>query len=238
VAIKGKGRTRSRRVVAAPPRPQLVVRKPPLWRRPIVLGVVAIVGVAAILFAVFATLSSNSRKRLEDREAVAIGQLADQFVKQFPADRQAIPPDSYFFYPTLPDDLKQLSEGKLAEKDLEDKAKKLLDSATIAATGLGKVNVNKLIPTTFTVSRVAGASGRGLTRQELTDARFLMQRSFTLYGSVATVMKAAGEAEGTNRAALVDDAAKMTTEATELFTQGWQILVRLAGRVGIQAPVS
>ena len=59
MAIKGKGRTRSRRVVAAPPRPQLVVRKPPIWRRPWFLIAFGVVAVAGILVAVLTGIHSR-----------------------------------------------------------------------------------------------------------------------------------------------------------------------------------
>ena len=66
MAIKGKGRTRSRRVVASPPRPQLVVRKPPIWRRPWFLIAFGVVAMAGILIAVFTGIHSSNVKKLKD----------------------------------------------------------------------------------------------------------------------------------------------------------------------------
>ena len=45
MAIKSKGRTRSRRTVSAAPKRGLVVRKPPIWRRRWVWLVVAVAAV-------------------------------------------------------------------------------------------------------------------------------------------------------------------------------------------------
>ena len=54
MAIKGKSKSRGgRRVVAAPPRPTLVVRKPPIWKRRWVWATLGTVGAAAILEVTF-----------------------------------------------------------------------------------------------------------------------------------------------------------------------------------------
>jgi hypothetical protein len=238
MAIKGKRRARGRRVVAAPPRPQLVVRKPPLFRRPWFLIALGVVALGGILTAVLISIHSGNVRKLKDREAAAVGTLTQQFVAAFPADRQVVPPDLYFFYPTLSENLDKLGSAKLSAKDANDQAQKLLDSATKAASAIGKVSVERLIPTSFTVSRVRGAGGKGITRQELVDARFLMQRAFNLYASIPTVMKAAVEAKGAKQKALIDDAKQMGTEAADLFSQGWQIVVGIQTRLGIQAPAS
>jgi len=237
VAIKGKGRTRSRRVVAAPPRPQLVVRKPPIWRRPWFLIAFGVVAVAGILVAVFTGIHSSNVKKLKDREAAAVGNLTQQFVVHFPADHQ-VSQNLYFFYPSLSGDLDKLSSGKLKAKAADDEAQKLLDSATKAASGIGKVNVEKLIPTSFTVSHVPHATGKGLTRATLTQARFLMQRAFTLYASMSTVMKSAIGATGAEQKALIDDLKQMGNEASDLFLEGWQIVSGIQTRLGLQAPAA
>jgi hypothetical protein len=237
MAIKGKGRTRSRRVVAAPPRPQLVVRKPPIWRRPWFLIAFGLVVVAGILTAVFTGIHSSNAKKLKDRERAAVGTLTQQFVAQFPTDRQ-VSQNLDFFYPSLVGDLDKLAAGKLKAKDADDEAQKLLDSATKAASGIGRVNVEKLIPISFTVSQIPHATGKGLTRAGLVQARFLMQRAFTLYASMSTVMKSAAEATGDKQKALIDDLKQMGNEASDLFLQGWQIVSGIQTRLGLQAPAA
>jgi hypothetical protein len=237
VAIKGKRRTRGRRVVAAPPRPQLVVRKPPIWRRRRVLVVVGLLAAGGILAGVLVSVHAGNVRKLEEREAAAVSTLTQQFVAQFPEDRQTAQ-NLYFFYPTLAQNIDKLSSGKLSSKDAAAAAEKLLDSATKAATGISQVKVETLIPLSFTVSHVAGASGKGLTREELIQARFLMQKSFTLYASMATVLKAAAEQTGDERKALADDLKQMGNHAGDLFTEGWQILSGIQIRLGIQAPAA
>jgi hypothetical protein len=237
MAIKGKGRTRGRRMVAAPPRPQLVVRKPPMWRRPWILIVVGVLAAGGILTAVLISIHSGNVRKLKDREAAAVGTVAQQFVAQFPPDRQAVQ-NLYLFYPALSGDLDKLPTGELSATDADAEAQTLLDSATKASAGIAKVNVEKLIPTSFTVSHVAGAHGKGLTRAELVQARFLMQRAFDIYASMATVMRAAVEAKDAKQTALIDDLKQMANQASDLFAQGWQILVGIETRLGIQAPAA
>jgi hypothetical protein len=238
MAIKGKRRPRGRRVVAAPPRPQLVVRKPPIFRRRWFLISLGVLVLASSLAVTVTAIQSSKAKKLKDREAAAVGTLTQRFVAAFPTDRQVVPPNLYFFYPTLSDNLDSLGNGRLSAKDADEQAQKLLDSATKAALAIGNVGVEKLIPTSFNVSRVATAGGKGITRQELMEARFLMQRAFNLYASIPTVMKAAAEAEGAKQKALIDDAKQMSTQAADLFSHGWQILVSIQTRLGIQAPAA
>jgi len=192
---------------------------------------------AGILIAVFTGIHSSNVKKQKDREAAAVGSLTQQFVAQFPADRQ-VSQNLYFFYPSLSGDLDKLSSGKLKAKAADDEAQKLLDSATKAASGIGKVNVEKLIPISFTVSYIPHVTGRGLTRADLVQARFLMQRAFTQYASMSTVMRSAAEATGAEQKALVDDLKQMGNQASDLFLQGWQIVSGIQTRLGLQAPAA
>src|SRR4029453_13913962 len=133
--------------VAARPRPQLFVRKPPIFRRRWFLISLGVFVLFTLLALMLTTIHSSNAKKLKDREAAAIGTLTQQFVAAFPADRQGVPPGLYFFYPTLSDNLDGLASGKLSAKDADDLAQKVLDSATKAASAVGKVDVEKLVPT-------------------------------------------------------------------------------------------
>src|SRR5207245_8794507 len=93
MAIKSKGRTRSRRTVSAAPKRALVVRKPPIWRRRWVSAVVAAAAVAGILVGVYSVLHSHSVKAKKDRETLAITKVLNQLRAKLPDDRQVVPPD-------------------------------------------------------------------------------------------------------------------------------------------------
>src|SRR2546427_828167 len=73
MAIKSKGRTRSRRTVSAAPKRGLVVRKPPIWGRRWVWLVVAVAAVAGPPAGGFSGLRSPSRKVQTDRDTMTDG---------------------------------------------------------------------------------------------------------------------------------------------------------------------
>ena len=88
MAIKGKGRTLSRRVVAAPPRPQLMVRKPPVWRRPLTWVIVGAVLAGAIGYGVWRTISNHRAADLKAQEIAAVEKYNGLVVAQYPQDQQ------------------------------------------------------------------------------------------------------------------------------------------------------
>src|SRR5437867_596221 len=120
MAIKGKGRARARsgrRVIAAPPRPQIVVRKPPIWKRRWVWAVVAGLAVASIVVGVVLSVQASHRRSFRDREAAALDNLAHRFVSRFPKDRQESPGNLFVFYPSFNGSLDDLSNGKVSPGD-------------------------------------------------------------------------------------------------------------------------
>src|SRR5438034_709031 len=103
MAIKGKGRTRSRRVIAAPPRPQLVIRKKPIWKRRWVWAAVGLAAAAGITTAVLLHIRSTN-----ERELKAATQKADTVISQAKATvakiqaidvTKVIPEDSEVTFP-------------------------------------------------------------------------------------------------------------------------------------------
>src|SRR5438034_7627433 len=105
MAIKGKGRTRGRRAVAAPPKRAVVVRKPPIWRRRwvwLALGVAAVVGIVA---GILAAIHAHEVATRDDRERTAITAYINQFRLHLPDDRTPVPPDVIVIFPTVQDDL-------------------------------------------------------------------------------------------------------------------------------------
>ena len=83
MAIKGKGRTRSRRVIAAPPRPQLVVRKPPLWRRRWVRVVVVLIVLAGIGTGVTISVRRSHARHFKAKEVAGIEAYAAKLRSAF-----------------------------------------------------------------------------------------------------------------------------------------------------------
>jgi hypothetical protein len=233
MAIKGKGRARSgRRVIAAPPRPQLVVRKPPIWRRRWVWGLIGGLAVAGILIGVGLALRSSHRKAFREKEATALNTVAGQLVSKFPKDRTESPGNLFVFYPTATADLDKLAKGQLKEADAQTKGRDLSSSATAAQQALASVPVNQLIPQNFTASPTPGVTGKGATRQAVTDSVFLIQQAFQLYGRVGELMRSAATAPQDQRKATASQATALFSQAGQLFDQGLRKILTTADSLG------
>src|SRR6266550_643652 len=105
MAIKSRGRARGGRAVAAAPRRPLVVRKPPIWRRPWVWTVVGLLAAGGIAFGILSILHSHDVAGRKDREKLAMTNVFNQFKAALPADRRAVPPDVLVIFPKVNDDL-------------------------------------------------------------------------------------------------------------------------------------
>jgi hypothetical protein len=238
MAIKGKGKTRSgRRVIAAPPRPQLVIRKPPIWKRRWVLGTVAGIALVAILFATFTWLHHKHERAFRAREAGAVLTFSNKTVRAFPADRQTVPPDLYAFYPTLSQSLDNLASGKLKPADAVKAGTSVQTSATATQQAIQQINLNTLISADFDATTAAGETAKGLTKSLLLDSQFSMEQAFLMYSRVGQLMKAAAAATGTQRAALVGQAKSELQQAGNVFDRGFRTLLEIRSVLGIPLSV-
>ena len=238
MAIKGKGKTRSRRVVAAPPRPPVYVRKPPFFRRRstlIVLGTLAVIG---ITFVTVQYLQNRSERELRQRATQAIRSFSNRLIAAFPTDRQVVPPDVYFFYQSFNEDLEQLEKGQLSAAEATKRGEEVKKSATAASGRIQRIEVNQLIPADLTVSRDPNVRTEGITRQEVSDAQFLIARAFRLYAAAGALAEEAGAAPEDRRASLSRGAQGLMSQAIDLFSKGYRTVASLKARVGIKAPIS
>ncbi|HEX2090221.1 MAG TPA: hypothetical protein VHI54_09900 [Actinomycetota bacterium] len=238
MAIKGKGKTRSRRVVAAPPRPPVYVRKPPFFRRRstlIVLGTLAVIG---ITFGTVQFLQNRSERELRRRETQAIRSFTNRLTASFPTDRQVIPPDVYFFYQSFNEDLEQMEKGQLSSADAVKRGGEVKKSATAASGRIQRIEINELIPADLTVSRDPNVRAEGMTRQEVTDAQFLIARAFRLYAAAGALVEEAGSMPEDRQDDLSRQAQDLMSQAIDLFSKGYRTVASLKARVGIKTPVS
>ena len=221
MAIKGKGKTRSRRTISAPPRPTLVVRKPPVWRRRWVQGLAA--GVVVVGIAIGAVIAVHARSVHNRKQHRYTGVLA--FVTNsraaFPADRQAVPPDVVVIFPSVSTDLDNIGKT-LTGTELADRGKAITKQATDATANMQAIGVNKIVPAEFSQDR-----------QTLTDARFLMAQAFRTYEQVGGLFVAASSATGTAQTEIIDQAKALVSGAGTLFDQGYRKLVHLANELGV-----
>ena len=238
MAIKGKGKTRSRRVVAAPPRPPVYVRRPPFWRRRSTLAVLATLAVAGIAFVTITALQNRSERELRRRETQAIRTFSNRLVAAFPTDRQVVPPDVYFFYQSFTEELEQMEKGTVSSAEAKKIGSEVKTSATAAAGRIEQLPTQRLIAADLTVSRQNGVRAEGLTRQELTDAQFLIARAFRLYAAAGSLVETAEAAPKDEQAALSRQAQGLMSQAIDLFAKGYRTVASLKARVGIKTPIS
>ena len=238
MAIKGKGKTRSRRVVAAPPRPPVYVRKTPFFRRRstlIVLGALAIIG---ITYATVQFLQNRSERELRRRESQAVRSFSNRLTAAFPTDRQVIPPDVYFFYQSFNEDLERIEKRQLSSAEAIKRGKEVKKSATAAAGRVQQIEVNRLIPADLTVSPDPAIRAEGITRREVTDAQFLIARAFRLYAAAGALVEEAAAVPKDRMDELSRQAQGLMSQAIDLFSKGYRTVASLKARVGIKTPVS
>jgi hypothetical protein len=220
LAIKGKGRTRGRRAVAAPPRRAIVVRKPPIWRRRSVWLIVGLLALAGIVAGIAAAVNARSVSSRTEREKKAVTSFINQFRLHLPADRTPVPPDAIVIFSSVQEDLNNFKD--LSAATAEKKGQDVAAMATKSADGLERVAIGRLIPEEF-----------GTDRSELTEAQFLIAKAYRLYESVGGLIQAAGALPANRQQPLLDQAQNLINQSGALFDQGYAKIVRIANRLGI-----
>ncbi len=220
MAIKGKGRTRGRRAVAAPPRRAIVVRKPPMWRRRWVWRAVGVVAVAGIVAGAMAAVHAHGVSTRKAREQKDVAGYLNAFRLHLPQDRTPIPPDAIVIFSSVQNDLNNFKN--LSPAQAEQKGKDVAALATKSADGLEKVRIAALIPEEFASDR-----------SELNEAQFLIVQSYRLYEPIGNLIQAAAKASGDARQALLDQARSLTNRSGALFDRGYAKIVRMANRLGL-----
>jgi hypothetical protein len=223
MAIKSRGRARGRRTVAAAPRRPLVVRKPPIWRRPWVWVVVGVLAAGGITFGILSILHNHDVAGRKNREKLAMTNLFNQFKAALPADRRAVPPDVLVIFPTVNDDLPKI--GKDIKGDaVKKRGKDVTDAAQKSVTALQalKDRVNRILPAEFADDR-AGA----------TDGLFLITQAIDLYRQVGGIVQASADLPKPGQKALIDQATALTQSAGTLFDEGYRKILHIADRLGI-----
>jgi hypothetical protein len=234
MAIKGKGRTRSRKMVAAPPRPQMVVRKKPVLARRSTWVIVGLVVVAAIALGGAKWLRDRQASNLLTKEQTAIQDLAQRVTALFPAD-QSTPQgtNQTAVFPSLAQTLDQIDKGTMTPKAARKAAKAIADQASKAAEGIQKLSL-KSITDDFTVGVTPQLTAKGMTSSVLNVAQDQMVKSFQLYQSIGGLMLAAADQpKGPERTAIIAEAKRVQAVAADLFNRGYSTLVQIESILGL-----
>jgi hypothetical protein len=226
MAIKGKGRTRGRRTVAAPPRRQLVIRKPPLWRRPWVWAIVGLLVVGGIVWGILIAVGNSAERARTERETAAVQRFVDRIQEEFPDDVMNVPPDLVVAFPQVAQDLPQIGK-EVTPSQARRRGRAVAEAASSAADGINVIAVSQSIPAEFPGVRAA-----------FEDAKFLLLQSFRTYERIGALMEMAADLRGDQRQALVEQAQELVTQAGALFDQGYREIVRVATRLRVPTAVS
>ncbi len=231
MAIKGKGKTRGKRAVAPAPRPVLVTRKPPIYRRRWVVAAIAAVVVLGLALAVFTAVRSHSRSALLARERGAISQFTTDVTSALPNDSSTAGGSTVFLFPQLATEMDNLSKGTTKPADSLTTEGQYAASAKRAADQIQAIRTTTLVPTEFNVGGI-DLRGRGLMQAELLDAQFLIVQSFQSYQQAFALWAQATSATGDAQKALIDQVNQVASSAQVLFSRGWTKVVQVRGQLG------
>jgi hypothetical protein len=224
LAIKGKGKTRSRRAVAAGPKPVYVVpRKPPLARRSVQLGALAalLLVIGAILLWTY--LDQRADQRRQDEQAI-VSRFATQVETPLQPVSQQLPPTGLVIFGDLREDLTSM---------LEETA----DPSQVAArAGRAAENADGIAGTIEDIPTSQWARDRGLP-VEMIDAQDFIVQAIRVYGRAAATLRMAAETRPSEiRSELLDVAEGLLNAGEQLFDRGYQKITNAKFELGIGEP--
>jgi hypothetical protein len=238
MAIKGKSKTRTRKMVAAPPRPQLVTRKKPILLRAttwIVLGVIVLVAVGWVGWVWW---EHKQAANLKTQEATAIADLAQRVAGQLPTD-QTTPQGTTQteVFPSIGQTIDQIDKNQVTADKAKTSSQAIIDQADKAAAGIQRIAVGSLVQEKFTVGLTPELTAPGMTSSIVNEAQDQMVKAFDLYASVGQLMKtAASMPQGPARTTVLHQASSEAAVAADLWSRGYNTLVQLQTQLDLIQP--
>ncbi len=230
MAIKGKGRTRSKQVARAP-RPVPVRVKPPLFlRRPVQVAGAFLAGMGLVALVVWA--ANGIRAERAAAAAAARDRTREAAVREYQARVQAIlapigqpqAPVGFEVLPTFSSELGRLADGKAAPSDVAGVAEEAATAAERAARQLRAMKLDDLL-------RDKGFSLAGVNY--VLNSRRRMAQGLELYARAARAVVRAARLPGEGADGLVALASEVAALADEVFQDGWQDYQQALTSVGI-----
>jgi hypothetical protein len=238
MAIKGKSKTRTRKMVAAPPRPQLVTRKKPILLRAttwIVLGCIVLLTVGWFGWVWWEHKQASD---LKSTEQTAIQTLADKVKLQLPAD-QSTPQGTteLTVFPSISQTIDQIDKNQVTTDKATTSAQAIIDQANKAAQGIQQISLQALVKEDFDVGLTQELTAPGMTSSVMNEAQNQMVKAFQLYASVGELMKtAAAMPRGPERTAVLNQAKSQAAIAADLWSRGYNALVQIQTQLDLIAP--
>ncbi len=216
MAIKGKGRTKSKQVTRAPRKAPVVVKPPFLMRRSVQMTLALIAGVGTMVFAIWVTngLRQQQRDKDADLRRTAIAKAVNVWTATVEGSLAALGqvPQPTPLFPELTAALATLTKGD----EVKDAEKIATDARLLADKAASDLTAVKL----YEVIRGKGMD-LALTNY-LLNSQSGMAQGLSLYSRAASlVIASTKESDPDLRATLVDEAQQVLTLATKTYEDGY-----------------
>ena len=234
MAIKGKGKTRGRKAVAPAPKPVLVTRKPPIWRRKWLIYSLIVVIVLGTGYAIYATVHASSRRSFEAKQRSAVSKFTERVTSNVPPQGTSAGGSTLFLFPDASTELDSLASGKTKPADSLATAKDWAAQAKTSGDAIEAIPIDRLIPADLEAGSGAERA-KGLTRIALSNAQFLMVQGLRTYEQAFAVWQTAAgpDVPEATRKALTQEASQLAGTANSLFSKGWTQFVTVRHQVGL-----
>jgi hypothetical protein len=227
MAIKGKGRTKRRRV-SAPPKPVYVKpKKPLLARRGVQIGALVVIAVAAITSVVVALLIKhhhNQRQALDRTETGIVRRFGAAFDNDLSGIGQPFQ-TTFTPFPSFTTDVSDFKSGKLSATQAARKAKAYASEARDAAITIQQISG----------ARIIQGHADLLT---LIDTQTMVGDALQIFEQAANSFTLATRATGAQRDSLLAHTESLLGVASHIFSDGYQKLINERNRFGLLAPTN
>ena len=231
MAIKGKSKPRSRRVVTPGPRPSYTpVKRPLLARRGFRIGVLVVVVAASVggIWYGLARERTQARERaLAERERTAAITFRGRVEGAIGSAGQPAPPDGFTAFPALTADVDGLQKGTAKLGTVHADAKATRTAAKGAWQAMDEIDV---------LSITANRGFDAAFVNYFFNAREKMQDGLKLYEHAALLVERAAAATGGARTELLDSVGGILDVAAGLMNSGYSDFIQVQQEAGIFQP--
>ena len=238
MAIKGKGKTKSRRMVSAPPRPQIVTRKRPFLLRRSTWIVAGIVVLGVVGFWGWHVWSNHQDSKQLAKAASQLAAFRSQVDGALPADHSTpggAEADAVFT--TLSSTLGKAGQGQLKPDQMRSQGTTVENDAKKAAAAMAAIKTTSLIDGNLPFGTTTQMTTPGLTQLAANDAQQSMADALRMYGVVGGLLRSAADLPtGPARIALVTQAQTLAATASSRFATGYNQMLQLEETVGNVVP--
>lgn len=231
MAIKGRSKPRSRKVVTPGPRPAYVpVKKPLLARRGVQIAILAVVAVGAaagIWYGIAKERTEDRARQFQQRKRTAAVTFQGRVEAAVGGVGQPTPPTGFTAFPALAAVVEGLATGDVKPERAAEDAKSFQTTARGAWQALDEIDLTEMV------------AGKGFDLSLVNyffNAREKMVDALKLYERAAIMVQAAADATETERAGLLDSAGGIMDVAASLFNSGYSDYVQVQFEGGILQP--